>query len=334
MVGRFQHRGLMGSGSMKLIVLLVLFFIISSLTFYLIISSMINKRIIKQRMDDHIPIGKKREDNVEEKKSKSSKKLISPIAKVFQSIQFSKKTKKLLLEAGSPLKLEEYFAYRILCAFTLAIITILIGMHIIVSILAVIVGFMIPKLYVSRKRKNRLNQLPHQLIDALGLMSSSLRAGFSFIQVMQLVGKEMPDPIGSEFELAVREAGLGVPMEEVFEDMIKRMPSKELEVALQAIIAQRKSGGNLAELLDTMEETIRGRVRVLGELKTLTAQGKMSSWIITLLPVGLAAYLYFISPDYFTPMLHHPLGIIMILVAVFFVIFGWFVIQKILQIEV
>lgn len=165
-------------------------------------------------------------------------------------------------------------------------------------------------------------------------MSNSMRAGFSFLQAMKLVGKEMPDPIGPEFERVVREAGLGVPVEEVFENMLIRSPNKELEVVVQAILAQRNSGGNLAGLLETMEETIRGRIRILEELKTLTAQGRMSSWVITMIPVGLALYLFFISPDYFGPMLDHPLGWMLLSAGSFFVILGWFLIQKIVQIEV
>ncbi len=173
-----------------------------------------------------------------------------------------------------------------------------------------------------------------QLLETLGVLANSLRAGFSFMQAMQLAGKETPEPLGPELERAVREAGLGVPLEEVFENMLKRLPNKELEVVVRAILAQRRSGGNLAELLETMEETIRGRVRVLEELRTLTAQGRMSSWIITMLPVGLGLYLYFASADYFTPMLEHPLGWMMLSVAAISIIIGWIVIQKINRIEV
>lgn len=154
------------------------------------------------------------------------------------------------------------------------------------------------------------------------------------MQAMQLVGKEVPDPLGPEFDRVVRQAGLGVPLEDVFEELAERLPNKELEVVIQAILAQRRSGGNLAELLETMEDTIRGRVRILEELNTLTAQGRMSSWIITLLPVGLGLYLSIVNREYFAPMLEHPLGWTMLFIASVSIIIGWAFIQKIIRIEV
>jgi tight adherence protein B len=187
---------------------------------------------------------------------------------------------------------------------------------------------------MKRKRKKRLAYVNYQLIEVLGMMANSMRAGFSFMQAMQLVGKEIPDPLGPEFERVIRQAGLGVPLEDVFEEMEKRLPNKELEVVIRAILAQRRSGGNLAELLETMEETIRGRVRILEELNTLTAQGRMSSWIITLLPVALGLYLALVNREYFAPMLEHPLGWAMLFIASVSIIIGWVVIQKIIRIEV
>ncbi len=187
---------------------------------------------------------------------------------------------------------------------------------------------------MKQKRTKRLNLLSYQLIETLGMMANSMRAGFSFMQAMQLAGKEMPAPLGPEFERVVRESGLGVPLEQVLLDLANRLPNKELEVVVQAILSQRKSGGNLAELMEKMEDTIRGRVRILEELNTLTAQGKMSSWIITLLPVCLGLYLNFMSKDYFSPMLEHPLGWMMIFISAISLILGWILIQKIIRIEV
>jgi tight adherence protein B len=188
--------------------------------------------------------------------------------------------------------------------------------------------------FVKRRRNKRLNQLTYQLIEVLGMMGNSMRAGFSFMQAMQLVGKEIPDPLGPEFDRCVRQARLGIPLEAVFAELIDRLPNKELDVVLSAILTQRSSGGNMAELLETMEETIRGRIRVLEELRTLTAQWRMSSWIITLLPVGLAFYLAIVNHDYFSPMLNHPLGLTMLFIGAFLILIGWVLIQKIINIEV
>jgi tight adherence protein B len=319
----------------KLILIPFVFFVSFSL-FYLLVTSANKAKRLNRRIDDYIPLNSDQpEEEVSVKPKKNvMKEVVLFSSKAFKGFSLSKKAEKRLLQAGSTLTVEEFIVLRIFYALGVSALSLVLGIHWISSIILFPIGFGLPDFYMNQKRKKRLNLLPHQLIDTLGMMGNSMRAGFSFIQAMQLAGKEMPDPIGPEFERVVREIGLGIPIEEVFEAVINRLPSKELEVALQAILAQRKSGGNLAELLETMEETIRGRVRVLGELKTLTAQGKMSSWVITLLPVGLALYFYFMSPDYFLPMFDHPLGIAMISIASIFIILGWVVIQKIVKIEV
>jgi tight adherence protein B len=216
----------------------------------------------------------------------------------------------------------------------MGILSFILDLPLFILFLFFIGGLYLPYLYLINKRKKRLSLLSYQLIETLGMMANSLRAGFSFMQAMQLTGRELPDPLGPEFDRAVREVGLGKPIEEVFESLVNRLPNKELEVVIRAILAQRKSGGNLAELLETMEETIRGRVRILDELKTLTAQGKMSAWVITLIPPGLAVYLYVVNPEYFKPMLNHPLGVLMLSIGSISIILGWLLIQKIIKIEV
>jgi tight adherence protein B len=270
----------------------------------------------------------------QEKRPSFSKKFFHSIATIFKNIQFSEGTGKILLEAGSRLKPEEFFALRLLGAGGLAMILVFLGLTWYLCIIAVIVGFALPKYFMKQKRKKRLARVNYQLIEVLGMMANSMRAGFSFMQAMQLVGKELPDPLGPEFERVVRQAGLGIPLDDIFEELVVRLPNKELEVVVRAILAQRKSGGNLAELLETMEETIRGRIRILEELNTLTAQGRMSSWIITLGPVGLGLYLALVNREYFSPMLEHPLGLAMIFAASVSTIIGWVLIQKIIRIEV
>ena len=137
-----------------------------------------------------------------------------------------------------------------------------------------IIGFLIPKVLFDSQKKEAIASLSYQLIETLGMIANSMRAGFSFMQAIQLAGKEMPDPIGPEFEQLVREIGLGIPFEDAMRALTRRLPNKELTVVVQAILAQRKSGGNLAQLLETVEETIRGRIRILEELNTLTSRGK------------------------------------------------------------
>ncbi|PFA67275.1 hypothetical protein CN378_10525 [Bacillus sp. AFS015802] len=303
--------------------------------FYIILSKIMKKRHVQKRMDRYFgsPSSRQSEES-EVKRHHPLENINHTISKAFKGVQFSQKTKALLVQAGSSMSPEQFFAYRLMGAVSLSLLLLIPGLHWIFAVIGLTIGFLLPGLVMSRRRKKRLQALPLQLIDALGMMANSMRAGFSFMQVMQLVGKEMPSPIGPEFQRAVREAGLGIPLEKVFDDMIYSLPNKELEVVLEAIIAQRRSGGNLAELLETMEDTIRGRVRIMGELNTLTSQGKLSSLVITMLPIGLGFYLYVVDPNYFGPLIHHPMGIAMLVFAGLLVLLGWFAIQKILRIEV
>jgi tight adherence protein B len=320
---------------MKTAITILLLFIAVSGTVFLFLVTFSEKRRINQRINEFLPSPEQVEVLGErEKKPSVSNQLVNKIAAIFKNVQFNEGTEKLLLEAGSKLKPEDFFALRLLTAAGIGLLGLILGLPWYFNAIVVIIGFATPKILMKRKIKKRLAFVNYQLIEVLGMMANSMRAGFSFMQAMQLVGKEIPDPLGPEFERVIRQAGLGVPLEDVFEEMEKRLPNKELEVVIRAILAQRRSGGNLAELLETMEETIRGRIRILEELNTLTAQGRMSSWIITLLPVGLGLYLALVNREYFAPMFEHPLGWAMLFTASVSIIIGWVVIQKIIRIEV
>ncbi len=320
---------------MKIAITIFLLFIIVSGSVFLLLVSYTQKRRINQRIKEFLPTpGQVEVTSEREKKPSVSNQLFNKIATIFKNVQFNESTQKVLLEAGSNLKPEEFFSLRLLAAACIGLIGLVLGLPWYFNTIVIIIGFAIPKIFMKQKRKKRLAFVNYQLIEVLGMIANSMRAGFSFMQAMQLVGKEVSDPLGPEFDRVVRQAGLGVPLEDVFEELAERLPNKELEVVIQAILAQRKSGGNLAELLETMEDTIRGRVRILEELHTITAQGRMSSWIITLLPVGLGLYLALVNREYFAPMLEHPLGWTMLFVASVSIIIGWVVIQKIIRIEV
>ncbi|WP_342432918.1 type II secretion system F family protein [Neobacillus sp. FSL H8-0543] len=320
---------------MKIALVLFSVFLVVSLLMYLLLTIYSAKKRITNRVKEFLPTSQVEEAAIQkEKKLSFGKQLIHSTANIFKNVQFSDSTEKILREAGSGLKPEEFFALRILAAVGMGMFTAFLGLPWYLTLLAVFIGFAFPKYSMKRKRKKRLARVNHQLVEVLGMMANSMRAGFSFMQAMQLVGKELPDPLGPEFDRVVRQAGLGVSLEDTFQELVERLPNKEMEVVVRAILAQRRSGGNLAQLLETMEETIRGRVRILEELNTLTAQGRMSSWIITLLPVGLGLYLALVNREYFAPMLEHPLGWTMMFVASVSIIIGWAIIQKIIRIEV
>lgn len=315
--------------------LLTSIFLISTFILFVIMNTVSKRSRLKRRMDIFLPANELADKQGEKKKRESAFKLyVLALSKVFRGIQFSKKTQQLLIEAGSLLRPEEFLAVRVLIVIGSGLFLFVVGTSPLINIAVSVLSYWWPVIYMNQKRKKRLNLLSYQLIETLGMMANSMRAGFSFMQAMQLVAKEMPAPIGPEFERVVREVGLGVPLDQVLLELTRRLPNKELAVAIQAILSQRKSGGNLAELMEKLEETIRSRVRILEELKTLTAQGKMSSLVITFLPVGLGLYLYFMSPEYFNPIIEHPLGWMLLSIGAISLMIGWFLIRKIIRIEV
>lgn len=300
---------------------------------FIVITHLFNRKSQKmiERLEFFFP---KKDLGKERGKAKNAKKALEKIDSLFEDANFVAKWGTRLDEAGIPLLPGEFLLLRVVSTIAVVILMVFLGYINYFLLVGGLLGFFIPVILLKWKRKHRLKKCSVQLSEALGTMANSMRAGFSFIQSMQLIGKEMPDPIGPEFERTLKEINLGVSMEDAFTNLLKRLPEKDLELVVNALLIQRTSGGNLASLLETMQETIRGRFRIKEELNTLTAQGRMSGIVISLLPVGLGTYLYVMNPEFILPFIQHPIGWVLIGGACFSGLIGWFVIQKIVRIEV
>jgi Flp pilus assembly protein TadB len=196
------------------------------------------------------------------------------------------------------------------------------------------VGTILPQLYVQRKQRSRLILFNGQIADALILTANSLRAGYSFLQALDIASREMPAPISQEFARALKEMNLGIPTEEALEGMTQRIDSDDWDLVVTAVLIQRQVGGNLAQVLETIAETIRERVRIKGEISTLTAQGRISGIIISLLPIGLGAVMLILNKDYLFTLFSNPVGLMMVGIAFTSQIIGGVLIKKIVNIEV
>ena len=205
---------------------------------------------------------------------------------------------------------------------------------VLVGLVAGFVGFFVPRIYVNMRRRKRLNDFNDQLADTINLLANSLRSGFSIVQSMETVARELPDPIATEFHRVTQEIGLGLTYEEALNNMLRRVPSDDLDLMITAVNIQTRVGGNLAEILDTIGHTIRERIRIQGEIRVLTAQQMISGYILTFLPVVLGLVLYLINKPYISRMFTDPCGWIMIGVSVAMITIGFFVIRKIVDIEV
>ncbi len=194
----------------------------------------------------------------------------------------------------------------------------------------VLLGLMLMNIAIARRQKAFANQLG----DMLTMTSNALRAGFSFMQAVEMISREMDDPIGGEFAEVMREMRLGASLEKALESMSKRVQSKDFELVVTAVLIQRQVGGNLAQILDTISETVEERIRMRREVKSLTAQGRASGVVLAAIPPALAAILSLVNPDYLQPLLTENLGRIAAAGAIVMEIIGFYVINRIVSIEI
>jgi tight adherence protein B len=204
-----------------------------------------------------------------------------------------------------------------------------------------LIGFFIPRFWLNRRKGSRLNAFNKQLPDTITLLANALRAGSSFLQAIELVVRESRPPISTEFARVIREVNLGLPFEQAMENMVRRVRSDDLELMATAITIQHQVGGNLAEILDSIAFTIRERVRIKGEINTLTAQQRMSGYVVGFLPIGLVGFLFIAAPKFMDPMfvnppgiLGLPAGVIVLLIGAVMMFIGFMLIRRIVDIEV
>ncbi len=204
-------------------------------------------------------------------------------------------------------------------------------------LLGFVIGFFGMRIIIGRRRAKRLTQFNNQLPDMLNLMVNALRAGYSTIQALEAVSREMPPPISEEFRRVVQEMQIGIPIERALEHLLRRIPSDDLDLVVTAILVQREVGGNLAEILETISSTIRERVRILGEIRTLTAQVRLSGNILALAPIVVFLIVYRMNPEYMGQFLlpeNRLCGGIMLGTGLLMISTGYYIMQRIAKIEV
>jgi tight adherence protein B len=202
------------------------------------------------------------------------------------------------------------------------------------AIAGAIGGYYAPRFQLKRLQNKRLANFNAQLGDTLILLANSLRSGYSLLQSMEAVSKELPPPMSIEFGRVVREIGLGLSTEEALAHLIQRIKSDDLDLVVTAINIQHESGGNLSEILDTIATTIRERVRVKGQIRSLTAQQRASGTLVSLLPIAVGSALFVMNPTYIGQLFEDTCGWIMVGVSGTMIVLGYMIIQKVVDIEV
>ena len=266
--------------------------------------------------------------------SDSLKEALQKGARLIQKVHRSSSLDLKMLQAGLPILGSEFLIIELVAAIIAFVFAGLLTMQLPVAILAFLfmplVGWMLLQMKIRKRRKDFVNQLG----DMLSMVASALRAGFSFVQAVEIVSKEMAAPMSVEVSKLIREINVGVPMETALEDINRRVECPEFELITTAVLIQRQVGGNLAQILDNISDTINERIRMKREVLALTAQGRMSAVVLTLLPIALAAFLFSMHHDYFDPLLESSMGKVAIGIALLMELLGYLVIKRIVDIDV
>lgn len=245
-----------------------------------------------------------------------------------------KKLDLMMIQAGLPLLGKEYVAIAGGLAVLVFLVTAVAGRSLVTGLLGGILTVFGAVIFLQRRISRRKEAFERQLADCLTLVSNSLRAGFSFLQTMEIISREMQPPMSTEFANVMRNTSLGRTMEDALQEMDQRVGNEDFSLVITAVLIQQQVGGNLATILDTIRETISERIRLRREVGTLTAQGKFSGVVLTCIPVALGLFFAVTSPEYLKPLLTTSIGKMAIGIAVVMEIIGYVIISRIVDIKI
>ena len=239
-----------------------------------------------------------------------------------------------LARADLKITVGEFMAATVILVVAVGGVAHFIKRDIIVTVGACLATFFAPRSYVGLLRGRRLRAFNDQLADTIDLMVNGIRAGYSVMQAMEAVSREMGPPIAVEFERVVQEVRFGLSLEHALSNMLRRVPSDDLDMMITAVNVQREVGGNLAEVLETIGHTIRERIRIKGDIRALTAYGRGAGNLLAAIPVILSVVIYLINPGFMSLLFQHPCGWVMIGVSVLGIVIGYLIIRRIVDIDV
>jgi tight adherence protein B len=241
---------------------------------------------------------------------------------------------RLLIQSGLSFSVGDLVTLTLLLGVAGLSVPLLAGRGLLFGIIFALVLGALPTLYVLRAKEKRMQKIENQLPDAIDLMGRAMRAGHAFPTALSMVGDEMAEPIGGEFRTLFDEVNYGVTLQDALLNLLARVPSTDLKYFVVALLLQRETGGNLAELLDNISAIVRSRIKLMGEVRTLSAEGKMSAWILGLLPFAVAVVINIVNPGFMEVLWSDPAGLKMIYGALFMMVFGVWWMSRIIKIRV
>jgi len=247
---------------------------------------------------------------------------------------FSDRLDSELDAAGVSVRSGEFVVASVLAAVVFGIVGAALLRNVVLALGTGAVGAVFPTMLLRSALSRRTDKLREQLPDVLTIMASSLRAGHSFLQSLDTVAKEITQPAAAEFQRVVAEIRLGRPAEDALEALADRVGSPDFKWAVLAVNIQREVGGNLAEILDNVADTLRERAMLRRQVRVLTAEGRLSAWVLALLPVGIALYMFAVNPEYIKVLFQFTIGWVMLITAAALLVLGVLWMRKIVNIDV
>jgi tight adherence protein B len=217
------------------------------------------------------------------------------------------------------------------CGWLVFLLCLLFSVALVVSLIFGLLAAAIPFLYIAIKRQRRFLKFEESFPDAIDLLGRSVRAGHAFTSGLEFIAKEMPAPVSEEFQRVYEQQNLGLPLRDAFDNLMRRVPLTDVRIFVTALMIQRDSGGNLAEILDTLAQVIRDRFKLMRQIRVYTAQGRVSLYLLVAIPPAMGFMLYLLNPEYISSLFTDPMGIRFLVVGIALQIIGYFVIRKITQ---
>jgi tight adherence protein B len=241
---------------------------------------------------------------------------------------------KLLIQAGMTASVTQFLTWSSAAMVSGLVATAGVPMPAAARVAVAVAGMLLPRMLVRRRRRRRLLRVEQQLPEAADFIARALRAGHSFSNVLQIVGNELPEPLSGEFRIAREEINYGVSLSEALYNMAARIPLTDLRYLIIAVIIQRESGGNLAELLGNISQIIRARLKLVAQVRVLSAEGRMSAWILGCLPFLVMAMMLVVNPKYISMLWTDPTGVRLLWYAAGMIVVGVFWLRKVIHIRI
>ena len=249
-------------------------------------------------------------------------------------VQAALQLKRMLDQADLHLTPSRLIMFSVMAGMLAALAASVVSISILLILAAGVLAAAMPLVHVWWKRKKRFDAFLEHLPDALDLMARALSAGHAFSEAMHMVSAEMPEPIATEFRKTYEEQNLGLSLKLALENLTQRIPLLDLRMCVTAVLIQRETGGNLAEILEKVAYTIRERFRIMGDLKTLTTSSRMSAWLLCGLPIFVTIVITIMNPEYMNVLWKDPRGHYLIATALFLQVSGMLIVRKILRIRI